>query len=80
MRLLEVPHFKLRIQNGGRDGTRTHFPHRDRMESRLFEFTPELAPGAGLAPTHAASKAAELRLFNPGMMVDRRGLAPCPTG
>jgi len=25
-----------------------------------------MAPGAGLAPTHAASKAAELRLFNPG--------------
>src|SRR2546427_9302089 len=69
MRFWGIPHsalLKLRIQNGGRDGTRTHFLHRDRMESRLFEFTPELAPGAGLAPTHAASKAAELRLFNPG--------------
>src|SRR5436190_5743098 len=26
--------------NGGRDGTRTHFFHRDRVDSRLFEFTP----------------------------------------
>ncbi len=26
--------------NGGRDGTRTHFFHRDRADSRLFEFTP----------------------------------------
>src|SRR5947199_10865493 len=26
--------------NGGRDGTRTHFLHRDRVDSRLFEFTP----------------------------------------
>src|SRR5437588_5984985 len=66
---LHIPHsalLKPHIQIGGRDGTRTHFLHRDRMESRLFEFTPQLAPGAGLAPTHAASKAAELRLFNPG--------------
>ena len=36
------------------------------MESRLFEFTPELAPGAGLAPTHAASKAAELLFIQSG--------------
>src|SRR5438046_3118363 len=26
--------------NGGRDGTRTHFFHRDRVDSSLFEFTP----------------------------------------
>src|SRR5438093_5389129 len=26
--------------NGGRDGTRTHVFHRDRVDSRLFEFTP----------------------------------------
>jgi hypothetical protein len=62
--------------NGGRDGTRTHFFHRDRVDSRLFEFTPhKLAPGAGVAPTPAASKAVELLLFDPGM-VGRQGLAP----
>ena len=57
-------------------GTRTHFFHRDRVDSRLFEFTPhKLAPGAGVAPTPAASKAVELLLFDPGM-VGRQGLAP----
>ena len=62
--------------NGGRDGTRTHFFHRDRVDSRLFVFTPrKLAPGAGVAPTPAASKAVELLLFDPGM-VGRQGLAP----
>src|SRR6266571_3441001 len=41
--------------NGGRDGTRTHFFHRDRVESRLFVFTPyKLAPGAGVAPSACA--------------------------
>src|SRR5438477_11810987 len=41
--------------NGGRDGTRTHFFHRDRVDSRLFEFTPhKLAPGAGVAPSACA--------------------------
>ena len=62
--------------NGGRDGTRTHFFHRDRVDSRLFEFTPhKLAPGAGVAPTPTASKAVELLLFDPGM-VGRQGFAP----
>jgi len=61
--------------NGGRDGTRTHFFHRDRVDSRLFEFTPhKLAPGAGVAPTPAASKAVELLLFDP-RMVGRKGRA-----
>jgi len=38
-----------------------------------------LAPGAGVAPTPAASKAVELLLFDPGM-VGRQGLAPWPHG
>ena len=35
----------------------------------------KLAPGAGVAPTPAASKAVELLLFDPGM-VGRQGFAP----
>ena len=67
--------------NGGRDGTRTHFFHRDRVDSRLFEFTPrnwlpELESHQVLAHGQStASKAVELLLFDPGM-VGRQGLAP----
>jgi hypothetical protein len=44
--------------------------------STVTEWIPrKLAPGAGVAPTPAASKAVELLLFDPGM-VGRQGLAP----
>src|SRR6266567_4515028 len=62
--------------NGGRDGTRTHFFHRDRVDSRLFVFTPTNWLPELESHQHPPLQRRLNCCYSIREMVGRQGLAP----